>query len=115
MARDIFCPLYAWDVCYEMVAHGFSEKQMRELGEMKLCDMGRDNNGGNILHYHYCPTYGAFKTVSQIPGGISHECMKAIHDAQSRQIPDGKIVDLESRSILMALFEKTPEQHELTF
>ena len=56
MAEDMRCWFNINSVCYEMVAHGFTEEFARESGKMKKCDMGSYN--GTEITDHYLYIYG---------------------------------------------------------
>ncbi len=102
MAQDEDCPFNLEGMCFEMVAHGFSEKQLRESRRMGLCDMGKDYNGRPVILYHFCPGYQSFQTACQTPGIISPRCYEAIRNAKYCGEIDGKIVDLKSRELSTA-------------
>ncbi len=102
MAQDKACLFNLEGMCFEMVAHGFYEKQLREEGRMKPCDMGNDL-GREIISYFYCPGYQSFQTAYQTPGIISPRCYEAIRDAKYWDKIDGKIVDLKSGELSTAL------------
>jgi hypothetical protein len=106
MVQDNDCPLNIGGVCYELVAHGFSEKQLREQGRMNLCEMGKQYNGLPVLRYHYCDGYQSFQTAHRDPGTISPKCCEAIRDAKFHNIADGRIVDLKSLEVLTAQLQK---------
>jgi hypothetical protein len=103
--EDELCPLNIEGVCFESVAHGFSEKQMREQGKMKLCNMGTDFDQ-EIIHCHYCPTYQAFQDALQGPGVISPICSDAIYNAKYHDEIDGEIIDLKSKEFLITSLNK---------
>jgi hypothetical protein len=100
MAQDKDCPLNIEGICFETVAYGFHEKQLREEGRMKPCDMGR-NSYGEITTFCYCSAYGSFQTAWQTPGTIHPRCYKAIRDAKYNKIIDGQVVDLKSHELLI--------------
>jgi hypothetical protein len=102
MVEDKYCPLNLEGMCFEMVAHGFSEEQEREKGRMKPCNMGK-HNGYDITHFHYCITYKSFQNACQTPGIISPRCYEAIQDAKYHGIIDGKIIDLKSKELLVTI------------
>ncbi len=99
MAQDKNCPFNLEGMCFEMIAHGFHEKQLREEGRMKPCDMLKDNNGFPVTSYRYCSGYQSFQTACQTPGIISPRCYEAIRDAKYYDKVDGRIVDLKSREL----------------
>ena len=100
MAQDKYCPLNIEGICFELVAHGFHEKQVREWGIMKVCDMGK-HNGYEITNFNFCKTYDAFQNVGRVPGITSQKCYDAIQDAKYHGKIDGRIIDLKSRDLLI--------------
>ena len=96
MGSDERCRFYINGFCYEKVTHGFSEKQLREGGEMKPCDMGTFN-GQEIRDFPYCWTHRMhFDSAVFTPGIIASGCVKAVQDAKNGGEVDGEIVDLQT-------------------
>ena len=105
MAQDENCPLNIGGICYEMVAHGFSEKQLRDQGRMKPCEV-EELNSVKTGRYLYCVGWGSFQTAHQDPGTISPNCCEAIRNAKYYDTIDGRIVDLKSLELLTAQYQK---------
>lgn len=99
MSEDKNCPLNIEGICFEWVAHGFHEKQMREQGRMILCNTGK-YNGFDNPHFAFCTIYKSFQNACETPGIISLKCLEAIKNAKYQRKADGQIVDLKSRELL---------------
>ena len=99
MAQDKNCPLNIEGICFELVAHGFSEKQLREEGRMKPCNMGKYNALTEITRHWYCISYKAFESFCEMPGVISQRCYDAIQMAKHYGEIDGEIIDLKSKEL----------------
>jgi len=95
MAQDKRCPFNINGLCYEKVAHGFSEKQLRESNEINPCEMGQ-YNGLEIERYTICSTFRMFETARETPGIINPEMVEAIRQAKYNGIVDGQRIDLQT-------------------